>query len=76
MANHISRQGFSLNLHSKGGIEKINSRDLTETGVIKSEIQITITMMNKIDQDQKGPLESLKKEVKSIRTKIINTPRI
>ena len=42
-------------------MDKIKSRDLSETDVIKAEIQTTMAMVKNIDQDQRRPMESLKK---------------
>ena len=61
MAKHICIQGASLYIQSTEGIEKIKYRDLSETSVIKSEIQSTMDMVKKIDQDHKSPTEYLKK---------------
>ena len=53
MDNHISRQGDSLGLQYKEGMDNIKARDISDTAVIKDEPQITMAMVKKIDQDLK-----------------------
>ena len=57
-------------------MDKINSRALSKTAVIKYDIQTTMYMVKYINQDQISPMESLKKEVESIITVILNTPSL
>ena len=61
MENQISRPVSSLVFQSKEGIDNIKSRYLSETAFIKAELQRTMEMVKKIDQDQRRPMESLKK---------------
>ena len=42
-----------MDLQAKEGMDKMNSRDLSETSVIKAELQITIEMVKKINQIRK-----------------------
>ena len=76
MEKHISRHGNSLALQDREGMDKIKSRALSEIAVIKSEPQTTIAMVKKINEDHIRPMDSLKKEAKSIRTEILITPNI
>ena len=55
-------------------MEKIRCRALLETAVIRDDLQSTITMAKKINQDNKRPMEYLNKVVEIIRTGIINIP--
>ena len=40
MENHIDRQSVSLDLQAKEGTDKIKSRALSETAVIKAELSV------------------------------------
>ena len=61
MANKISRQGVSLDPHAKEGMDKINYKALSETPVIKAELQSTMSMVKNINQDKKRPMGYLNK---------------
>ena len=76
MEKHISIQGTSLDIHAKERIGKIKSGCISETSIIKVDLQTTISMVKKIYKDKIRPMYSPKKEVESIRTGIINTPSL
>ena len=61
MAKHIYRQSASLALQDKEGMDKINYRALSYMPVIKSDLQTTMEMVNKINQYQRSPMDSLNK---------------
>ena len=61
MEKHITIQNSLLYIQAKEGMYKINYRDLSETAVIKAELQSTMDMVKKIDQYQRRPMQSLKK---------------
>ena len=61
MANDITRQSDSLALQDKEGMDKIKYSDISYRPVIKSDIQSTIAIVNKINQYHRRPIESLKK---------------
>ena len=56
MEKHISRQSASLDIQAKEVMYKIKSGDLSETSVIKAELQTTMAMAKKINQDQIRPM--------------------
>ena len=56
MGNHIAIQSDLLDIKAKEGMEKIKYRDLSETVVIKAELQTTMDMVNNIDQYQRRPM--------------------
>ena len=49
MAKHISRQGTSLTLQAKEGMDKMNYRALSETVYIKSYLQTDMEKVGRID---------------------------
>ena len=55
-------------------MNKFKSRALTETDVIKAEVQSTIALVNKIDQCQRRPIKTLKNEVESLNRIMIDAP--
>ena len=55
-------------------MDKVKGRALTETSAIKAEIQSTFALVNKMDQGQRRPIESLKSEVKILKRKMIDEP--
>ena len=57
-------------------MDKIKYRALSEIAGIRAELQTTISMVNKINQYQRIPINSLKKEVESIRKLMNNTPSL
>ena len=60
---YIASQGSNVALKAKEDMEKVKSRNLAETAAIKSEVQYAIALFNKIDQGQRGPIETLTNEV-------------
>ena len=58
--NNVSRQSDSLYLQAKEVMDKINSGSISETDVIKAEIQTTMAMVEKINQDQRRQISPLK----------------
>ena len=53
MENHIAIQNILLDLQAKEGMDRINCRSLSETFFIEAELQTTINMVKKINQDQR-----------------------
>ena len=72
MENVITRHTDSLALQDKEGIDKIKYRALSYRSVIKYEIQTTMSTVKKINHYQRKPMESLQKQVESIRTEMLN----
>ena len=66
MENYITIQSDSLDLQDKEGMVKIKYRDLSYRAVIKAEIQTTIAIVKKINQYQRRPMESLKKDLEAL----------
>ena len=60
-ANKIDIQGTSLDIQDKQGTESIKSRAISETVVIKADIQTIIAMVKNIGQDHRKPMDSFKK---------------
>ena len=56
LSKHIVKQGLKVALQAKEEMEKFKSRALTEIAVIKAEVQSTIALVKKIDQDQIRPI--------------------
>ena len=69
-------KGTSLDIHAKERIGKIKSGCISETSIIKVDLQTTIAMVKNIYKDKIRPMYSPKKEVESIRTGIINMPSL
>ena len=55
-------------------MDKVNSRALTETASIEAEVRFTITLVKKLDQGHRRPIESLKSEVESLMLGMIDAP--
>ena len=76
MSKQIARHGTSLAIQYKEVVGKIKSMDLSKTAFLKSGIQTIISKVKNINQDQRRHMESVNKEVESIRTGILNMPSL
>ena len=57
-------------------MDKVKAISLTETSAIKLELKSTITLVKKINQGQRRPIESLKSKLKSLKRGMIYAPRL
>ena len=74
LAKHITKKPSKVVLQVNWYMEKVKSRALTETAVIKAEVESTFALVNKIDQGQRRLIETLKNEVDSLKGGIIDAP--
>ena len=69
-------QGYKLELQEKEEMDKVKYIALTETAVIKSEVQSMIALVKNMDKEQIRPIKSFKSEFKRMKRGMIYAPRL
>ena len=76
LAKQTAKQVSKPAVQAKEETENINTRELTEISTIKAEVQYTISLVKKIDQGQRRPIEYMKSKVKILEIGMIDNPSL
>ena len=76
LAKHIIKKVLKVVLQANEDMDKVKSRDLTETSTIKAEVQSIIALVKKKYQGQRRVIKTLTSEVKRLKIGIIDAPRL